>query len=197
LTLIFPFDGLKMTRQSHDICSSRGVLPVRNVSIKDVLRGRSAVQNIKRWMYRGNRPNWLAHILNKGWEVVHSSGILPNFLATLEVMGRKSGKIISLPVAIAIVNEQRYLVSMLGNEAQWVLNVRAAHGKAAIRSGRRTEVVLEEVPAAQRAPILKAYLQRAPGARPHVPVNKNAPLEEFAAIAADFPVFRIVPIKPE
>jgi len=154
------------------------------------------LQNLKRWLYRGNRPNWIAQILNSGWNVIHSSGIMPNYLVTLEVIGRKSGQIISLPVVVALVDGQRYLVSMLGDEAQWVLNVRAANGKAYIRSGRRIEVTMEEVPVEQRPPILKAYLQRAPGARPHIPVNKNAPLTEFEKVAALFPAFRIVPIKP-
>ena len=95
------------------------------------------------------------------------------------------------PHSYAIVDGQHYLVSMLGQNAQWVLNVRAAHGKAAVLSGGRREVLLEEVPAAQCAPIIKAYLQRAPGARPHVPVSKDAPVAEFEKIAADFPVFRI------
>lgn len=153
------------------------------------------MQNLKRWLYRGNRPNWIAQILNSGWNVIHSSGIMPNYLVTLEVIGRKSGQIISLPVVVALVDGQRYLVSMLGDEAQWVLNVRAANGKAYIRSGRRIEVTMEEVPVEQRPPILKAYLQCAPGARPHIPVNKNAPLAEFEKVAASFPAFRIVPIK--
>jgi len=143
-------------------------------------------------MYHDNRPNWIARILNKFWQWVHSSGIMPNYLATLEVVGRKSGRIIALPVVLAIVDGQRYLVSMLGNEAQWVLNVRAANGKAYIRSGRRREVFLEEVPAHQRAPILKVYLKRAPGARPHIPVNKDAPLSEFETVASSFPAFRII-----
>ena len=71
------------------------------------------------------------------------------------------------------------------------LNVRAAGGKAVLRQGGREEVRLEELPVAQRAPILKAYLQAAPGARPHVPVDKDAPLAEFEKIAAEFPVFRV------
>src|SRR5579864_5190287 len=111
--------------------------------------------------------------------------------ATLEVTGRKSGRTISLPVVLAIVAGRRYLVSMLGENAQWVQNVRAAGGKAVLRSGGREEVQLEEVPAGQRAPILKAYLRRAPGARPHVPVNKDAALAEFQRVAAEFPVFRL------
>ncbi len=149
------------------------------------------MQNFRRWLYRGKRPNRLAQALNSASLLLHSSGLFPNYMVTLEVLGRKSGRVIALPVVIALVDGQRYLVSMLGDEAQWVLNVRAAGGKAYIRSGRRREVRLEEVPAAQRAPILKAYLQRAPGARPHVAVDKDAPLAEFEAVAAQYPVFRI------
>lgn len=144
-----------------------------------------------RWLYRGQRPNWIARILNRATATVASSGVAANYLVTLEVTGRKSGRMISLPVVIAIVDGQRYLVSMLGDNVQWVQNVRAAGGRAVLRSGGREEVQLEEVPVDQRAPILRAYLQRAPGARPHVPVNKDAALAEFQRVAATFPVFRL------
>lgn len=148
---------------------------------------------LKRWLYRGNRPGWIAQVLNRAWEAYHSSGFGPRHWVTLEVIGRKSGKPILLPVVAALVNGQYYLVSMLGNEAQWVQNARAAQGKAFIHKAGRTEVRLEEVPAEERPPILKDYLQRAPGARPHVPVSKDAPLKDFEAVAALFPVFRIIP----
>lgn len=151
--------------------------------------------DITRWLYRGQRPNWIARILNRATAVVASSGVAPNFLVTLEVIGRKSGRSTSLPVVLAVVDGQRYLVSMLGENVHWVHNVRAAGGRAVLRSGGREEVRLEEVPAGQRAPILKAYLQRAPGARPHVPVNKEAALAEFQEIAAAFPVFRVASSK--
>jgi len=148
--------------------------------------------NLRRWLYREQRPNRIARMLNRAWAVLFSSGILPDYMVTLEVTGRKSGRTVSLPVAVAVVDGERYLVSMLGENVNWVLNVRAAGGRAALRSGGREEVHLEEVPAEQRAPILKAYLQRAPGARPHVPVDKDAPLAEFEKVAAAFPVFRVV-----
>ena len=44
----------------------------------------------------------------------------------------------------------------------------------------------------QRARILKAYLQVAPGARPHFDLSRDAPLGEFEKVAARYPVFRIV-----
>lgn len=149
---------------------------------------------LTRWLYRGQRPTRIASILNKAWAAI-TSRFPSNYLVTLEVTGRKSGRTISLPVVIALVDGERYLVSMLGDKVQWVQNVRAAGGRAVIRSGRHEEVWLHEVPAHLRAPILKAYLQRAPGARPHLPVDKDAPLPEFENIAAAFPVFRIVSVK--
>ena len=149
------------------------------------------LSDFTRWLYRGQRPNWIARIMNRATAVVASSGVASDYLVTLEVKGRKSGRMISLPVVIAIVDGQRYLVSMLGDNVQWVQNVRAAGGRVVLRSGGREEVQLEEVPVGQRAPILKAYLQRAPGARPHVPVNKDAALAEFQRVAAAFPVFRV------
>ncbi|MGB3635440.1 MAG: nitroreductase/quinone reductase family protein [Rubrobacteraceae bacterium] len=148
--------------------------------------------SLARWFYRGGRPNRVARILNRGGAVAHALGIAPNYLVTLEVPGRKSGRTISFPLVMAVVGDERYLVSMLGEEVNWVRNVRAAGGNATLRHGRREEVCLEEVAPENRAPILRAYLKLAPGARPHIPVDRNAPLDEFEEVAPRFPVFRVV-----
>ncbi|MGF1472295.1 MAG: hypothetical protein ACFB50_11215 [Rubrobacteraceae bacterium] len=149
--------------------------------------------SLARWFYRGGRPNLVARILNRGGAAAFALGIAPNYLVTLEVPGRKSGRIISFPLVMAVVGNERYLVSMLGEEVNWVRNAKAAGGDATLRHGRRENVRLDEVAPEHRAAILKAYLQRAPGARPHLPVDKDAPLTEFEEIAARFPVFRVVP----
>jgi hypothetical protein len=81
---------------------------------------------------------------------------------------------------------------MLGCDVAWVRNVRAADGCALLRHGRIERVRLEEIAVEQRPVVLKAYLRRAPGARPHIRVKKDAPIEEFKAIAADVPVFRVL-----
>ena len=95
---------------------------------------------------------------------------------------------------MVVVEGERYLVSMLGEGTNWVRNVRSAGGDAVLRHGRREEVHLqEEVEPERRAPVLKAYLGRAPNARAHVPVGKDAPLAEFERVAPRFPVFRVVP----
>ena len=150
---------------------------------------------LKRWLYRNGRPNLLAKILNRGWAIIHSLGIFPNWLVTLEVVGRKSGKMTSFPLAMTVMNGERYLVSMLGEETNWVRNIKAAGGKAVLQHGITEQVLLQEVDVSQRAPILKAYLQLAPGARPHVSISKDAPISEFEKIASKYPVFRLETIK--
>jgi hypothetical protein len=147
--------------------------------------------DFKRWMYREGRPHTLAKISNRGWAILHSLGIFPDRFVTLEVVGRQSGKMISFPLAMVTMQGERYLVSMLGQEANWVQNVKAAKGRAKLHHGMNEQVLLEEVDVRQRAPILKAYLQIAPGARPHIPISKDAPVSEFEKIASKFPVFRL------
>jgi deazaflavin-dependent oxidoreductase (nitroreductase family) len=145
-------------------------------------------------MYRNGRPGTLARALNRISAIQFSAGILsPAQAVTLEVPGRCTGRLISLPVAVADYQGGRYLVSMLGNDANWVRNVRAADGRAVLRRRGREEVRLVEVEPGDRAPILRRYLQVAPGARAHVPVDRHAPLAEFERIADQFPVFQIVP----
>jgi hypothetical protein len=85
---------------------------------------------------------------------------------------------------------------MLGERSPWVHNVRAADGRAVLRHGVAREVRLVEVPAPERGAIIKAYLGRAAGGRPHIPVDKDAPLAEFDAVAADIPVFRVEELRP-
>lgn len=145
-----------------------------------------------RWMYRGGHPNWWARPQNRLSAVI--GALVPSRMVELEVTGRRSGRRISFPLAVADYQGERYLVAMLGENTNWVRNVRAADGRAVLRRGLRRETVrLEEVDADARAPILRRYLDRAPGARPHIPVGRRAPLAEFEAIAGQYPVFRITP----
>ncbi len=151
----------------------------------------------KRWyrklLYGGGRPNPVAKRLNAISAWMFSRGVLPQFLVTLETRGSRSGRTYRIPLVVAEVNGKRYLVSMLGEKVDWVRNVRAAHGEATLHYGPTEEVVLHEVPIEQRAPILKAYLARAPGGRPHFDIAWNAPLAEFERIASRYPVFEVLP----
>jgi hypothetical protein len=150
-----------------------------------------------RWLYAGGRPNRLARLQNRASALVFGAGLWPSRLATLEVRGRRSGHTISFPVVIADYRGERFLVAMLGEQANWVSNVRAAGGMAVLRHGRQERVRLEEVSVGERPPILRRYLAVAPGARPHIPIDRQAPLEDFEEIATRVPVFRITTASQE
>jgi len=147
--------------------------------------------NVDRWLYRGKRPNRLARLINGAWAKLASAGLAPGRLARLEVTGRRTGRTIAFPVVVADYQGDRYLVSMLGEDTNWVRNVRAAGGRAVLRHGRRERVHLEEVAPAQRAAILRRYLECAPGARSHIPIDRRAPIQHFEKVAGRYPVFRI------
>ena len=141
-------------------------------------------------MYAGGRGNATARRFVRFWNRMLRLGILPRRWVSLEVIGRRSGQITRFPLGMADVAGQWYLVSMLG-ECNWVRNVRAAGGHAALRRRGTRDVKLVEVPVAQRAVILRRYLKVAPGGRPHIPVDRHEPVAAFEAIAADFPVFLV------
>jgi deazaflavin-dependent oxidoreductase (nitroreductase family) len=154
---------------------------------------RGSKMSLAGWLYRGGRPNRVARVADRCMAAIGAFGVTPGYLITLEVQGRRSGRAVRLPLVMVVVAGERYLVSMLGERVNWVRNVKAAGGSVTLRHGRREEVRLEEVAPDRRAPVLKAYLKRAPGARPHLPVDKDAPLAEFEQVSSLFPVFRISP----
>ena len=148
-------------------------------------------RTLRRWLYRRRHASRMARLLNAAQARLAAAGVGPRWLVTVQVTGRRSGKTISFPAVIADYGNGRYLVSMLGEDVNWVRNVRASGGRAVLRHGSREAVTLQEVDIDQRAPILRCYLQRARGARAHIPVDHRAPVEEFARIEARYPVFRI------
>jgi deazaflavin-dependent oxidoreductase (nitroreductase family) len=152
---------------------------------------------VDRWLYRGHRPNRLARAINGLGARLAAAGIGPKRQVTMEVTGRRSGRTISFPIVVADHEGERYLVSMLGDNTNWVRNARAAGGRAVLRHGDREDVQLEEVAPAHRVQILRRYLELAPGARAQIPVDRHAPDEDFERIAASYPVFRVTKRDPD
>lgn len=144
-----------------------------------------------RAMYAGSRANATARRLARLWAAIFSLGLAPRRWVTLEVTGRQSGRVTRFPLGMARLNGRWYLVSMLGERCNWVRNVRAAHGLVVLRHGRASRCLLLEVPVADRPPVLRQYVRQVPGARPHVPVSRNADVGEFASIAPRYPVFLV------
>jgi len=147
-----------------------------------------------RAMYAGGRGNPAARRFARLWASVFGLGFQPRRWVTLEVAGRRSGRPTRFPLGVADWDGQWYLVSMLGEGCNWVQNVRAADGRAVLRRRRAVTCHLAEVPVAERPPIIRRYLEKVPGGRPHIPVSPGAPLAEFEAVAPRYPVFRVIPV---
>ena len=155
-------------------------------------RPRGVGPRLERLMYPDGRPNRVARVLNRWWAIAHGTRLLPSRFVTLEVPGRRTGRLLAFPLVVADVQGEHYLVSMLGEGSNWVHNVRAAGGRATLRHGRREAVRLEEVPPGERAPIVRRYLALAPGPRAFIPVDRDAPPEDVEPVAAQVPVFRVI-----
>jgi deazaflavin-dependent oxidoreductase (nitroreductase family) len=119
------------------------------------------------------------------------AGIAPKSVYLLTVPGRTSGRPYSTPVRLVEEGAARFLVAPYG-EREWVKNARAA-GWVDLARGRRTErLAIEELPAAEAAPVLKHYLQQVGMVvRPFFDAGPDDPVETFAAEAAQHPVFRL------
>jgi hypothetical protein len=120
-------------------------------------------------------------------------GLVRGHFYVLEVRGRSSGRIISLPVDLLEVDGRRYLVCARGN-SNWVRNARAAGEVVLVRALRRRRYAVRELPAEARPPILKAYLDRfAAEVQRFFPVPKGSPEDAFNELAPRYPVFELQP----
>jgi hypothetical protein len=146
-----------------------------------------------RYFYRDWRPTRFGRIWNGAYAWISGLGLTPQILITLQVKSRSNGRLCSTVLVGASHEGSRYVVSMLGDNSEWVKNIRAAGGEAFIKRGQSRPVMLTEIPLQERAPILKAWCQVATSGRKHLPVPYDAPVAAFEAIAESYPVFRIDP----
>jgi len=105
----------------------------------------------------------------------------------LTVPGRKTGEPRSTPISVATIDGRRYIVAAFA-DAAWVGNVRAAGSGILVRGGRNESVHLVELPAEQRGPILRAFLDQVRGGRRFF---GGQSVEEIVAGADGYPVFSI------
>lgn len=118
-------------------------------------------------------------------------GIAPAYGHELEVVGRTTGTVHKTPVNLLAYEGRTYLVAPRG-ETQWVKNARAAGQVVLVRGSVRKTLRVRELPTAERAPLLKAYLgtYESQVAR-FFSVAATAPEEAFVAIAEKHPVFHL------
>lgn len=62
---------------------------------------------LQRWFYAGGRPNLMARLLDRGTAAVSARGVGPEYLVALEVPGRRSGRVVGLPLVVATFGGER------------------------------------------------------------------------------------------
>jgi deazaflavin-dependent oxidoreductase (nitroreductase family) len=142
------------------------------------------------------RETAIERLLNRAFGAALVLGIGRSHNRLLEVRGRKTGKVFSTPVNVLEHDGRHYLVASRG-ETQWARNARAA-GRVALKKGiRRRVYYIREVPVAERAPLLKEFLDRFAGSvqRFHE-VPSGSPAERHAPYAARHPVFELIEVGP-
>jgi deazaflavin-dependent oxidoreductase (nitroreductase family) len=151
--------------------------------------------------YRRGRPTRWGRWNNAAMARLVSTGVLPEKWpgdpvcgpASLEVVGRRSGKPRANMVTWVEYEGGRYFVSMLGPQSDWVRNIRAVGGEAVLRRRGREPVRLEEVPVEESAPIIRQWYRRTwQSTLHHLGLQPDADMAEFERIAPHHPVYRIV-----
>ena len=129
-----------------------------------------------------------------GWLARHGVSLMGS--AELSVRGRKSGQMQSVPVNPFTYEGAQYLVSARGH-SQWVRNMRVAGG-GELRVGRKVRAfTVEEVPDAEKLPVLRGYLKKWGWEvnQYFQGVTAQSTDAELGAAAGDHPVFRITVTK--
>ena len=138
------------------------------------------------------RPSFTARIVNRlyGWITSIGFGLPNSYL--LQVSGRKTGKIRSVPVNVLSHNGKLFLVATRGH-TQWSRNALANRNITLKRGRLRTEFRLRVVLDAEKPKILKAYVNRFHRMTGRFfPISASAPSSAFAPIAARYPVFELI-----
>jgi deazaflavin-dependent oxidoreductase (nitroreductase family) len=131
-------------------------------------------------------------LFNRVFGFLAGMGIAPSFIYLLEVKGRKSGKIFSTAINLLEINGKQFLVAPRGR-TQWVRNAEAA-GEVTLKRGARRRFRLRPLNDSEKPQVLKTYLTNYKSAvGKSFPIAPGAPIEEFAKIAAGYPVFELLP----
>src|SRR6185295_10521426 len=137
------------------------------------------------------RPTRMERVINRAIGALVRLGLGPSHMRVLEVRGRKTGTLHSLPVDLLSERGRLYLVAPRGF-TEWVRNAEAA-GEITLRRGRRAQRYrLRALSDAEKLPILKAYLDRfRREVQRYFPVPAGSPPEAFAPHAARYPAFEL------
>ena len=139
------------------------------------------------------RPTLVDRLVNRAIRALVRRGIGPRHMHVLEVRGRTTGALQTLPVDLLEQAGRRYLVAPRGH-TQWVRNVQA-HGEVTLRRGAHAAAYrVRALADDEKAPILKAYLDRfRREVQRYFPVAAGSPVEAFVPLLSRYPAFELIP----
>ncbi len=137
------------------------------------------------------RPTTVERIFNAAIGALVRLGIGLPQMRVLEVRGRKSGKLYTLPVDLLPHENRLYLVAPRGRAA-WVRNAEAS-GSVVLRRGRRSETYrLRALADEEKPPVLAAYLDRfRREVQRFFPLPAGSPPDAFVPLAQRYPAFEL------
>ena len=138
------------------------------------------------------KPTLIETLFGRALGALLRLGVGPAHMRVLEVRGRNSGTVYTLPVDPLQYDGKLYLVAPRGR-TQWVRNVEAS-GAITLRRGSTVEhYAVRALADAEKPPILKAYLD---GFRREVqrffPVAAGSPPDTFVPLASRYPAFELL-----
>jgi deazaflavin-dependent oxidoreductase (nitroreductase family) len=121
-------------------------------------------------------------------------GIGPSHIHVLEVRGRKTGRVYSLPVDLLTADGGALFLVAPRGYTQWVRNAEA-QGEVTLRRGRRSvRFQLRPLAETEKPPVLKEYLDRFHReVQGFFPIPHGAPAHEFEPLVARYPAFELLP----
>lgn len=140
------------------------------------------------------KPSPLEALFNRALGLLVGLGIGPAYMQLLQVRGRKTGRVYSTPVNLLQVAGKPYLVAPRG-WTQWVRNAEAT-GEILLKRGRQERKYrLRPVADAEKPQTLKLYLDSYKSqVQRYFPVPAGSPPAAFREIAANYPVFELLPL---
>jgi len=139
------------------------------------------------------RVGFVERQLNRLLGILATRGLGPTYTYQLEVEGRRSGKRYSTPVNLMRRNGRLYLVAPRG-WTQWVKNALACRRVRLVRGRSVQEFEVRLVPASERPPLLKDYLERYHSVvQRYFEVPAGSKVEAFVPLTEGYPVLELVP----
>ena len=140
------------------------------------------------------RPDWFTkNVFNRAVQLLTRLGVSVYGSRILAVRGRKSGEWRTNPVNLLEFQGQQYLVAPRG-VTEWVRNIRVSGGGELRLGPRRQAFRIDELPDADKPPLLRHYLRKWKweAGQFFEGVTADAPDADIVRIAPNHPVFRIV-----